>query len=170
MYHINTIERKYQIMPYAEKTTISIAKTKADIEELITKAGAGQFVSGYKENVAVIGFSLANRQIKFLLTLPDKADKVFWYTPERRTKRTEKQAYEQWEQACRSRWRALYLIIKAKLEAVESGISTIEREFFYDTVLPNGQTVGEYMSPQIEKAYLTGDMPPLLPMLNEKDG
>lgn len=153
-------------MAYAEKTSVSVSKTKADIEDLIQKAGAGQFVSGYKENMAVIGFSLANRQIRFVLPLPDKQEQKFWFTPERRTKRSEKQAYEAWEQACRSRWRSLYLIIKAKLEAVNSGISTIEREFFYDIVLPDGKTVGEFMAPQIETAYKTGEMPPLLPMIN----
>lgn len=153
-------------MAYAEKTSVSVSKTKADIEDLIQKAGAGQFVSGYKENMAVIGFSLANRQIRFVLPLPDRQEQKFWFTPERRTKRSEKQAYEAWEQACRSRWRALYLIIKAKLEAVDSGISTIEREFFYDIVLPDGKTVGEFMAPQIETAYKTGEMPPLLPMIN----
>ena len=153
-------------MAYAENTSVSVSKTKADIEDLIQKEGAGQFVSGYKENMAVIGFSLANRQIRFVLTLPDKQEQKFWFTPERRTKRSEKQAYEAWEQACRSRWRSLYLIIKAKLEAVNSGISTIEREFFYDIVLPDGKTVGEFMAPQIETAYKTGEMPPLLPMIN----
>ena len=153
-------------MAYAEKTSVSVSKTKADIEDLIQKAGAGQFVSGYKENMAVIGFSLANRQIRLVLPLPDKQEQKFWFTPERRTKRSEKQAYEAWEQACRSRWRALYLIIKAKLEAVDSGISTIEREFFYDIVLPDGKTVGEFMATQIETAYKTGEMPPLLPMIN----
>lgn len=45
-------------MSYAENTSVSVTKTKADIEELISKAGAGQFLSGYKENMAVIGFSL----------------------------------------------------------------------------------------------------------------
>lgn len=153
-------------MAYAEKTSVSVSKTKADIEDLIQKAGAGQFISGYKENMAVIGFSLANRQIRFVLPLPDKQEQKFWFTPERRTKRSEKQAYEAWEQACRSRWRALYLIIKAKLEAVDNGISTIEREFFYDIVLPDGKTVGEFMAPQIETTYKTGEMPPLLPMIN----
>lgn len=152
-------------MAYAEKTSVSVGKTKADIEELIQKAGAGQFVSGYKENMAVIGFTLGNRQIRFILPIPDKADKKFWYTPERRNRRTEEQAYAAWEQACRAKWRSLYLIIKAKLEAVESGISTIEREFFYDIVLPDGQTIGEYMAPQLESVYATGKMPPLLPML-----
>jgi hypothetical protein len=38
-------------MAYAEKTSVSVAKTKADIEDLISKAGAGQFVSGFQENV-----------------------------------------------------------------------------------------------------------------------
>lgn len=156
-------------MAYAEKTSVSVSKTKADIEEMIQKAGAGQFVSGYKDNVALIGFTLDGRQIRFILPLPDKQDKKFWYTPERRNKRTEQQAYTSWEQACRSKWRALYLIIKAKLEAVESGISTIEREFFYDIVLPDGSTVGEFMAPQIDMAYQQGQMPPMLPMLGQEE-
>lgn len=152
-------------MAYAEKTNVSVAKSKADIEELIQKFGAKQFISGFKENMAVIGFSISDRQIRFVLPLPDKQDEKFWYTPERKNKRSEEQAYTAWEQACRSRWRALYLIIKAKLEAVESGISTIEREFFYDVVLPDGKTIGEWMAPQLEEVYQTGNMPPMLPML-----
>lgn len=113
--------------------------------------------------MAVIGFSMVNRQIRFVLPLPDKSDRKFWFTPEKQIKRTEQQAHAAWEQACRSKWRALYLIIKAKLEAVESGISTIEKEFFYDLVLPNGQTLGEYMAPQLQAAYQNNQMPPLLP-------
>jgi hypothetical protein len=30
-------------------------------------------------------------------------------------------------------------------------------------VLPDGKTVGEFMRPQIESAYRSGQMPPLLP-------
>ena len=134
-------------MAYAEKTSISVARTKADIEELVQKYGAG-------------------RQIKFLLPLPDKSAREYWYTPGRGQRRTEAAAHTAWEQACRSRWRALYLIIKAKLEAVEAGISTVEREFLYDIVLPEGQTAGEGMAPQIAEAYQTGQMPPMLPLLD----
>ena len=32
-------------------------------------------------------------------------------------------------------------------------------------VLPGGQTVGDFMKPQIEKAYISGDIPKLLPGL-----
>lgn len=153
-------------MAYAVNTSVSIAKSKADIEEMIQKAGASQFVSGYRDNLAVIGFSLADRQIRFVLPLPDVNSLEFQLTPGRKQKRSKAQAYAAWEQACRSKWRSLYLVIKAKLEAVDSGISTIEREFFYDIVLPNGKTVGEFMGPQIEEAYTTGEMPALLSMLD----
>lgn len=153
-------------MAYAEKTSVSVARTKADIEEIVQRYGADQFVSGYKTDTAVIGFSMAGRQIKFILPLPDKQAHEYWYTPGRGQRRTEEAAYAAWEQTCRSRWRALYLIVKAKLEAVEAWISTVEREFFYDIVLPDGRTTGEWMAPQIEVAYETGQMPPMLPVFN----
>lgn len=152
-------------MAYAEKTSVPVSKTKADIEELVQKHGENQFISGYKNNTAAIGFTMDGRQIRFILPLPDKQAREYWYTPGRGQRRTEDAAHTAWEQASRSRWRALYLIVKAKLEAVDAGISTVEREFFYDIVLPDGRTAGEWLAPQIETAYQTGQMPPMLPML-----
>lgn len=154
-------------MAYAEKTSVSVIRTKAEIEDLVQRYGADQFVSGYKGDIAVIGFSMEGRQIRFLLPLPDKNDREYWYTAGRGQHRTEETAHAAWEQACRSRWRALYLIVKEKLEAVEAGISTVEREFFYDIVLPDGRTAGEWMAPQIEAAYQTGQMPAMLPMFSD---
>ena len=60
---------------------------------------------------------------------------------------------------------ALCIIIKAKLEAVESEITVFDEEFMAHIVLPNGETVGSVMVPQIEQAYLTNEMPALLPHL-----
>lgn len=67
----------------------------------------------------------------------------------------------------RQRWRALALVIKAKLEAVEAGITEFEEEFLAHIVLPNGGTVGQFMLPQVATAYETGQMPPLLPAPDE---
>ena len=67
------------------------------------------------------------------------------------------------EQACRRRWwPTLLLIIRAKLEAVEPGITTLESEFLANPVLPNGGAGGEWLAPQIDPAYATGRMPPML--------
>jgi len=68
-----------------------------------------------------------------------------------------------WEQACRTRWRAILLILKAKFEAISAGITTVEREFLSDTVMANGDTVGQWIQPQLEAMYQSGTMPLLLP-------
>ena len=66
----------------------------------------------------------------------------------------------------RQKWRALALVIKAKLEAVESGIAVFEDEFMAYIVLPGGEeTVGDFMRPQIAEAYRIGAAPNMLPML-----
>jgi hypothetical protein len=80
--------------------------------------------------------------------------------------RTASSAVEQFEQACRQRWRALALVIKAKLEAVESGITCFEDEFLAHIILPSGQQVGEWLRPQLKLAYDKGSMPALLPPPN----
>ena len=66
------------------------------------------------------------------------------------------------EQACRSRWRALALAVKAKLEAVAIGITTFEDEFMAHIVMPDGLTVGEHVRPRIASAYESGQVTPLL--------
>ena len=65
-------------------------------------------------------------------------------------------------QACRQRWRALLLIIRAKLEAVESGITTLESEFLANIVLPDGGWWDSGWRRRLRRAYATGRMPPML--------
>ena len=150
---------------YAEKTTVSTEKSRAEIERTLTRYGADQFMYGWDQEQAVIGFRLVGRQIKFLLPMPDKRDRDFTHSPTGKS-RKKTAAYTAWEQACRQRWRALALVIKAKLEAVEAGIAIFEDEFMANIVLPNGSTVSQFMLPQITEAYETGDMPQLLPFLS----
>lgn len=139
---------------YAKATTVTVAKSKAEIEHILTRYGARQFYSGWDEGeaIALVGFTVladdgTPRQVRLRLPLPVAEEYA-----------TAKKA----EQAERSAWRALALVCKAKLEAVESGISTIEREFMSDIVLPNGSTLGEWAEPQIAKLYAGGAMPKLL--------
>ena len=50
------------------------------------------------------------------------------------------------------------LVTKAKLELVAEGLSTIQREFLADPVLPDGSTVGRALEVPIAEAYATGRM------------
>jgi hypothetical protein len=95
--------------------------------------------------------------------MPDPDDREFTHTPGRGLPRTPAQVRFQWEQATRQRWRALHLVIKAKLEAVESGIVDFDSEFLAHLVLPNGRTVADEVVPMVETAYATNQMPQLLP-------
>ncbi len=148
---------------YAATTSVSTEQSRAEIERTLQRWGADQFMYGWDGDRAVIGFRASDRQIKFVIDLPDRNDREF--THHSRGRRTADAALKAWEQACRQRWRALALVIKAKLEAVESGISEFESEFLAHIVLPNGSTVGDWVAPQIDVAYTTGQMPSMLPAL-----
>lgn len=150
------------MMAYAQNTTVTADKSRAEIERTLQRYGADQFMYGWDDARAMIMFRMGGRQIKFLLPMPDKNSREFTHTPGRGQKRTESQAYTEWEKACRQKWRALALVIKAKLEAVESGIAIFEDEFMANIILPNGKTVSDFMLPQIQSAYDTGNMPKLL--------
>ena len=151
---------------YAERTSVSADKSRAGIERTLQRYGADQFMYGWDMNRAIIGFRMHGKQVKFILPMPDRTSDEFIYTATGR-ERDENTAYKEWEQACRQRWRALDLVIKAKLEAVESGITVFEDEFMAHLVLPDGRTVSEFMVPQIAAAYETGKMPKLLPHLGD---
>lgn len=151
-------------MAYAEKTSVSTDKSRAEIERTLQKYGADQFMYGWDQDKAIVGFRMAGRQIRFLLPMPDKTQRRFTHTPTGKA-RKESAIYIEWEQACRQKWRALSLVIKAKLEAVEAEIAIFEDEFMANIVLPNGGTVSQFMLPQIKKAYDSGQMPKLLPNL-----
>src|SRR5262245_37916492 len=131
---------------YARDTTVPVAKSRAEIEHLLEKHKAKQYGTAVDYDLlqARVQFRLHDRIIRFIVALPDP--KKFY--------RSEKHA-----QAERQRWRALLLVIKAKLEAVESSITSFEEEFMAHIVMPNDRTVAELVQPLITAAYEHGRMP-----------
>lgn len=148
---------------YAADTKVSSDRTRTEIERTLVRYGASGFLYGWQSDSVVIAFTAHDRQIRFVLPMPDRGDRRFTHTPEKRQRRSEDQVERHYEQAVKSRWRALLLIIKAKLEAVESGIVTFEDEFLAHTVIASGDTVSDWLQPQIQKSIDTGGMPPMLP-------
>jgi hypothetical protein len=115
-------------MRYARRTKVTVQKSRSEIETICLRYKADQFGSAFdgEHGRAMIQFRIATWLVRFILPLPQKN-----------------------EQDQRQRWRALALAIKAKLEAVESGITTFEEEFMPHIVMPSGQTVGEWAVPQL---------------------
>jgi hypothetical protein len=134
---------------YAHDTRVPVETSRADIERLLNKHKASQFGTAidYERGKARVQFKLHDRIIRFLMDLPDQ-------------KRYRSTAA--FEQAQRQRWRALLLVIKAKLESVENDIETFEQAFLANVVMPNDQTVAELVRPFIASAYRDGRMPQAL--------
>ena len=145
---------------YAERTSVDSGRSRAEIEKTITRYGATGFMYYWRGDRAVIGFELQSRGIRFQLDMPDRNERRFTHTDRGKVKSTEA-ANKHYEQATRQRWRALALVIKAKLEAVESGIVEFDEEFMAHIVMPDGQTMGEAALPKMQ-AVLEGRSPTLM--------
>lgn len=126
---------------YAETTRVPVARSRAEIERTLARYGADAFGYGSEGRCRLVTFRAGGRHVRIDIVLPEGCT----------------------EQQERQKWRALLLTIKAKLEAVESGIATFEEEFMAYVLLPSGETVGEWAQPQLRDVYSTGQMPSLLP-------
>lgn len=152
---------------YAAETSVSSEKSRAEIEKTLMRYGASHFMYGTGPDRAIVAFEMDGKRVQFNLPMPSRNDRRFTHTEGRGTERSPEKAAAEYDKGVRQRWRALALVIKAKLEAVESGITMFEEEFMAHIMLPDGKTVGQFMLPQIEKSYKSGKMPPLLPHLPE---
>jgi hypothetical protein len=129
-------------MVYASRTKVPVDKTRMDIERLVKKYGAKGFASAWQDGSARVEFLCQNRHVR--LTVETRG--IVASTVER------------------ERWRALLLLVKAKLVAVEAKIATFEQAFVGDIVLPEtGKTVWESVREPLKLAYEQNRAVPLLP-------
>jgi hypothetical protein len=124
---------------YAEDTKVPVSQSTAEVKDLLKRAGSVQTAIIENEAATLVLFVLGGRQYR--LTVPLRADATNPAQEERRG------------------WRLMLLLIKAKCEAIREGVSTVEREFMADVVMPNGQTFAEYAEPTLRLAYEKGSMP-----------
>jgi hypothetical protein len=129
---------------YAQDTIVPVAKSRAEIEQLLERHKAKQYGTAvdYDQLLARVQFRLQDRIVRFVVALPDR----------------KKLTQQKYERAERQRWRALLLVLKAKLESVESSIETFEHAFLSQIVMPNDRTVAEIVLPQVAEVYKSGKM------------
>lgn len=147
---------------YAKGTEVTVARSRDDLERLLKARGATGFMFGWEEgnDNYVVAFRLADRLIRLTVPRPWPGDHQRTPTGRRRTERSAGQLAEAEE---RRRWRSLLLVIKARLVAVDDGVETLETAFLPWVVLPNGQTIAQWLGPQLDTVYATQVMPALLP-------
>jgi hypothetical protein len=142
--------------PYAQGTTVSAERSRAELETMLGKHGATDrgFRVNDTEGTAAVMFVIDGKKYRIDVPMPQRS---FPKIPSEQPKgwvgwdatRREQWVNKQWEQACRERWRGFVLLVKAKLEAVRIGLSSVEREFQADLLLANGKTVHQQIAEQI---------------------
>lgn len=149
---------------YAEGTTVPVDRSVAELRAIVQKHGADGFGCAEESAPAraMVIFRIGSTSVRLVLEFPG-ADTPEMQFDGRGRLRSDGEIAAHVEAERRRRWRALVLVAKAKLEAVASGISTIEREFLADLVLPNGRVVHEELAPRLEAWRKTGDVVPLIP-------
>lgn len=131
---------------YAAGSAVPVQRSRAHLEQLLRAHGAEGFAYGWTAEHDRVEFVWQGQRVRF--TLPRPAREKFVLTPSG-LQRTETQVQAAMDAEDRRRWRALLLVVRAKVEAVESGISIFEEEFLAFIVLPNERTVGEILVPQL---------------------
>lgn len=140
-------------MPYAKETDVPFERSVAEIVGLLKKAGADQIAQVDQRERFTIQFTMADRMLRFRVDYLS-AEQIDKLTGPRQDPAKVK---AQWH---RQRGRALLLVIKAKLEAVDSGVETFEQAFLANVVLSNGETVHERIASPIAAEYETGTVQP----------
>lgn len=158
---------------YAKGTTVSVEKSRIEVERTLARYGAKGFAYSWQHHdeeilppgawqkvkisreVVAIEFLMKERRVRLEVPMPHPLD-----LKRRSHRETDAVRRSRAEVATRQRWRALCLVIKAKLEAVEGGISTLEAEFLANVVLDSGFTVGQVLVPRLSEAVSSGRLLP----------
>ena len=148
-------------MNYANNTTVSPEKSQEEIKRTLRKYGADKIgiMEEFKENKGHVMFEYHGLLVQMSVQFPEKNEFSKTETGKARVDSAIETAFNQ---ALRQRWRALLLAIKAKLEAVESGISTIEQEFLAFIKMPDGRNIGDHLLPELQNLVTSGKMPKMI--------
>jgi hypothetical protein len=154
---------------YAKETDVPVDRSIADIRRTLRRYGATNFVFAEPdEHTALISFAMHDRQVRFLLTLPEPDGDEFTKTPTG-LDRKPSAAQTEYDKAVRRVYRVFYIAALAMLEMVASGVAVFEELFLPFVVLPGGKTVAEEARPAVARMYATGQVQPLLPNFGRRE-
>lgn len=138
---------------YVRGATVSCSASQAEIQVMLTDHGAYGFRCASEQGRAAVAFSSDDRRFRLVLALPGSDALLPGRASDAPIPDGTPQGSRNGQEVARRRWRQLSSLIRAKLEAVDSGIVTFDEEFFAYMVMPGGGTVFEASSPGIAAAY-----------------
>lgn len=133
---------------YAYGTKVTVETSRGEITGILAKHGVDTMAWGTNPVGDQLQFELGGHRFRFLIAKPSLDDAKAAYLD---AGKSEWGWNHQADQAgalaaeWRRRWRAHVLLIKAKLEFIDSGDTTLEREFMPYMLVAGGATLGEWL-------------------------
>ena len=129
-------------------TTVPVARSRAEVERILTKYGATKFGTMSEEAKVSVYFEVKGRLVQWTIPLPARAK--FRHDTD-------------YDREVRRRWRVLVITIKAMLEAVESRLLSFDQAFLSHIVIPGtARTLGDTLVPKLDALYQGLSLPALL--------
>ncbi len=128
---------------YAEGTSVSVASSRGEITGILTAHGVERmgWQSGPEGDELL--FELSGHRFRFPILKPTWADVRSQLVDQGRDPDRVYDPQTKVDAEWRRRWRANVLLLKAKLEFIDSGDTTLIRELLPYMLAPGGKTVGE---------------------------
>ena len=131
---------------YAKNTNVSSELSRIEIEKILVRYGAENFAYATASGKSLIGFSLCNRQVKFILPLPKIEDFSLTKTARKQAESGRHDALEcaHWQRCC-------------ALQGIP----------FFQAYVISGKPLEEFKNLVRKSDYENGYMPEILMMLEE---
>jgi hypothetical protein len=160
----------------AEGTLKPAHETIQEIRDELARYGEGEFVNYERpqQGYNVLAFQAVGHAFLLCVPLPDP-EKYRKDAPPNAGKSTVEEARRAFKSAYEQEkarlLRVVYHLIRAKLAAVDAGVTSLAKEFFADLLVWNSEgkqtTVFEWYAPQVEYLKQQQLNPPLFPALEE---
>lgn len=131
---------------YAEGTTVSVDRSRAELRRILVNHGVLRLAWASEPAGDIIQFEYGGQLFRLRVAYPTAGD----LATTRRPRNLRAALEAEW----RRRWRAIVLLIKAKLEFADGETTSLFRELLPYAVLTDGRT--------LEEAVVSSDGPFLL--------
>ena len=149
-------------MAYGEQTKVPLEQSIAEVIGMLRKAGAERIGQMEERDRFTVQFFMHDRMVRFRVAFPSIQDLAKSAGMRGVRPASEAELKQTREQRIKQRGRALMLVVKAKLESVESEVETFEEAFLANVVTADGSTVYERIKAPIALEYDSGKIGPLM--------
>jgi hypothetical protein len=145
---------------YAEGTTVAVEASQAELVRILRKHGVERQAWAHGPEGAALQFEAAGRRYQMRIERPDPNQ----YPEHRGGNQAGRSQWTMREREWMRRWRAIVLLLKAKLEFADGETTTLERELLPYLLLPGERNLAEFMEDGGYEEVERGGMP-AFPML-----